>query len=539
MALPLSTGNVWVAHVIAVALSTLALSVTAGVGVMIVNRLVAKLSGDAPVPQTGMLTIAVPLFVNLLLAVVLLQIPKPELFRIPFGKGFGLAAVAGLVALMGLTVGLATVPLFWSLPPLGIAVALALRSYRGLPPAYSLVPLKPDSVSPTQDAATDRTDWMAMPKAGRRVRWTLLLQLYRVLTSGGGSRGGSVGKPIVIPLALPVLFLWGTLLAALSSGEMEMSLSYIVFTVFFLLSLLPGSMASLHVVDSLPVSRRTLFTLLSLPPLVAMVAGYGAGSLRGAAKSEANPPIRYQRAAASRYFPPWPTEKNTLRVSAEYCEIVWDGILPSLESPWGESHGPPAVPLHAGGRALLYSPFGTPEDASPEFVAWQLSRAIESVYGESVPTEEVLHRYLAPDPEGGIRLIDGGRLLQESLAGVEAPHAVLVFPVVCTPVTLIYLLCVAIYLQAFRATRSDKFRMGVWRALIFGLIALLVAQLIEPWAPIDFLKVLIRHAAAHLPGGQLAIWAVCFALFLGTYRLAQNRFLLIEVPLPRANSSAQ
>jgi len=541
MALPLPTRNVWATHLIAVAFSALVLSVAAGVGIMIVDRLTAQLSGDTPVPQAGMVTIAAPLFVNLLLAVALLQSSKPELFRIPFGKGFGLAAVAGLAALVGLTVGLAGLPLFWSLPPLGIAVALALRSYRGLPRAYSLVPLEPESVTLTHGAATDRTDWIAMPKrGGHRFRWALLLQVYRMLTSGEqeGPWVAFAGKPIATLLAFPVLFVWGALLAGYF-GEEKMSPFYIVFTVFFLLTLLPGSMSGLHRVDSLPVSRRTLFTLLSLPPLVALVAGYSAGSFGVAVKAEANPPIRYQRAAASRYFPPWPTEKNTLRVSTEYCEIAWDGNLPSLESPWGEAHEPPAVPLHAGGRALLYSPFGTPEDASPEFVAWQLSRAIEAVYGESVPPEEVLDRYLEPDPGGGVRLIDGGRPLQASLASVDIPEAVRVLPVVSTSIALVYLLCFAIYLQAFRATRSDKFRVGVFRALLAVLILLLAAQLIEPWAPIDFLKLLIRHAAAHLPGGELAIWAVCFALFLGTYRLAQSRFLLIEVPLPRVKSPAE
>ena len=65
-----------------------------------------------------------------------------------------------------------------------------------------------------------------------------------------------------------------------------------------------------------------------------------------------------------------------------------------VTAPWGEDHIAQSVPVLKGLPGYLWKPFTTPLEASPEFVAWQISRAVQVVHGLDISPEEIQERYL-------------------------------------------------------------------------------------------------------------------------------------------------
>ena len=190
---------------------------------------------------------------------------------------------------------------------------------------------------------------------------------------------------------------------------------------------------------------------------------------------------------------------------------------------------------------MAYSPFSASAENSADFVAWQISRAVEAVYGRSIPYEEIRERYLETTPGGGASLRDpGGLTLLEDYPELHSGGEGPVFPVVLTLTGLLFLALGAIYFRAFRASVSDGARKGAFFAVL-GLALVIhiapfvafISGFVEDWVLLGQAEAGILWLGRTVPGGDFGVGILCGLIFAAGYRLAQGAFERIEAPLPR------
>jgi hypothetical protein len=553
MALPVPARELWLSHMLAVVIAGGIVAVAAAAVVTLRDSMIGRLPGSPPVPEPGVLHVLLPLAGVWLLAVAMLQSPWPKLYRIPVTTiGVLLASVGASVAL-GLIVLLASVSSIWSLIPLALAILVILHGYRNVPAAFVLVQLEPERGDSRPSSKAERRDAPAeswdethreAPSTGFRAAWSRQLVVLRIFSTGElrGLYRLPAGNLIMTLFATPLIALWGFFMAGGVFSDDYLWNSSIILTAYLLLAFIVGPTQRLHLLDPLPISRRRIFASLVLPILATLTIGVVVGRSVLVAREGSHRLVEFQR-EDSHYFPPWTTKVDTLRIPFEFCAISGDGDVPQIESPWGESHDPWKVALFGSSGAVLYSPFSPRGEASPEFIALQISRAIEAIYGESVPYEEILERYLEIDDAGAAHLKAQGRPLQRGVDGLVAPPRIHIDPLLLSLSATIYLLAASVYFRAFRAQLSDAFRKGVWIGLLVTMLGLHVLQfvftaadLMEPRAPTALLEILVRQNVGAGLGAATVVWSIALLMFFAAYGFALRQFQRIEVPLAPAKA---
>jgi hypothetical protein len=329
-----------------------------------------------------------------------------------------------------------------------------------------------------------------------------------------------------------VLFLFpcGVLLAGLSrvdSGLYDARFLLVPLTVYMLLASVGLPMRNLYRLDTLPLSRRRLLAHILLPGLVLVSIGYGAGKL-WELMGEPKERLSYLEARDAHFY---------LYVPAWALEVGWNSHVPDTTSPWGETHEAWSAPLWNGALPLLYSPCHTPPGSSIDFVALQISRAVERIYGEVIPSEEIRSRYLELDADGRVVLRGESLSLQRDYPHLSELGRGPQFPVMLMLVGLPWMLIVTVYMWSFRATISD----GKRKAFLIVLMMLVLAVYLVQYGLFfagstrgrlftGFIEILIRDASQSFPGAGVAIWIACVALLYAGFKIAERRFHRIEIP---------
>ena len=547
LTLPISASRLNAAHLGGVLLSgSIVLAVASGV-VLFHDWALGFIPGKVS-PQPGVGDMFVFAVIALILTAAGLLGAQPSVYRTPSGNGRAFFVTTYLFGGLGLILVLSFLPLAVSLLPLAVAAVLIARSFRGLPSALTLVPLpgvegaEPageerwkdlERPTPASDSGTQRAGFPSLH---------LNLTLYKILALGIAPVQ-LLRVPINV-IAIPFLIGMGLILSGFPY-DTPIRLTNVTLAAYMLLAFLAAPMAQMHLLDPLPISRRRIFALLVLPGLLAVAAGYGAGRI-GAATSEERPSIQYTSQITRGQAPPYRSSFPTLRVPYTEFRTAWNGEVPPIESPWGESHEAWRIPLYSGSRAMVYLPFSTPEGSSVDFVALQISRAVEAVYGRTIPYEEIRERYLETSPEGVVSLRNpsGLTLLEdypELSVGGEGP----LFPVAILITGLLYLGIGSLYLRTYRASISEGKRKAAFFAVLGGTLVLhitpfiaFISGFVEDWVVLGQAEAGLLWLARTLPGGEAAVWVLCAAILYAGYRLAQGAFERIEVPLPRPKQVA-
>ncbi len=264
LALPLPARRLWLAHVAAAALGGLVL-----LGSSLVLLSLRGWADGWPVYASTLAGIRlIPLLMaGHSLAVVALASQRPQLFELPAGDGWAFRTLV-LVAILPLLLGLAAQPPEWALVLFAAAAMLGWRTWRKLPPALALLPSEPaDPVlvantrggpgSPAPAAATPGDEAVLTPAGFRRL-------LLPASTYGSWAFVGFMGMLIGGRVQLAVWFQDGRWV----QGPLAL---------FFLGCFTGVWISRLPSLDPLPIGRRRLFALLFLPPLAALLLGYGVG----------------------------------------------------------------------------------------------------------------------------------------------------------------------------------------------------------------------------------------------------------------------
>jgi len=511
VSLPIAARSLWLSHVVAVVIGG---AVVIGLSLLAV-ALHEWLLDERTTLETGLPTLTALLAAGLLLATLLLQAPSPSLRRIPVTRGFVLWAILVLAGVPVVLIFAARAGLAGVAVPLIIAGAVGVWLYRSVPPTFALVPLEPSAGGNTVVGdSSDRGSDDARPR------------MVLPLTVLGGVSGG-LKEVATVPFAIAFAMVLGGGLAAIdrSGGLRELRFMYIPMMTYMLIAFVGPRLMLLHHLDALPIRRRTICAALLLPYLLLVLVGYAAGAFVG---SGAEKRVEYvNMEVAEGDF--WVTAP--LRV----YDVAWDGEPRAIESPWGESH--PAKPRKLVGvsRAAAYSPYDAPPGSSKRFVALQISRAAEEVYGVAIPPGEIAERYLVAREDGTIAPSEGRLTLRADYPALRARSGPL-FPALLMLAAAPWLLVTAGFFRAYRGGVGEWVRhaifwgtMGVLLLFWIGLTIATLAGFMRPWVIRGLVEIPVMRLG-ETTAGTVAVWAVSLVVMVGAYLLAEAQFLRMEIP---------
>jgi hypothetical protein len=541
MALPISSRKLWLSHLLAVLVSGVAIfAATAGpiAGVLWVAW---KLSGKWLVTAPGLGGLAFQVCAGLILAVVLLQNPVPATHRLLRTRVRVMLAILVMVSVLALVLVLNGVSPWTALVTLFLAGTSGLYRYRSVPEVFELTEVESAVSEPVEGKAI--TEQWAATGVGKRhdpaafdrhLNWTI----WRCFL---------VGIKLKHSPWLTALFtlFFGVFLSGLDGrwlSDGSLQFMYIPMVAYVLMSFTAHPFSTTYLVDPLPVSRRRILNVLVFPYFLVLAIGYGAGLVtvrmleaEGRPQPEVLNYIHYR--SDGNYY---------LWVPAEALEFARDGEAPRVVSPWGEEHEVRSWPLFRGSRTKVYNQYHTASGCSIEFAAWQISRAVEKIYGETIPPELIAKMYLRERTDGSAALVGENLTIQADFPHLRrAKPGGPVFPALMGCAWTLWMLAIAGYLRAFRPGVSKAKR----RAVVIGILSTLmliwiaeslilpIARLVSMEGYIGLLSTAFNRAGQSV-GATAAVWLISLMVSAAAYLLAVRQFQRAEAPHERKAGAA-
>lgn len=526
LALPLPARELWNASLLGSTLAVVLMLATTLAVVAGIFALAESLEAFDALRAGDLSRVASILLAGALCGVAWRHARHPELAGAPGGWRESLLMLAGLLSLLAPMLLLEHRPLV--LVPLLLALAGGLVAYavRRIPTGYVLSPLATSArAAPGRTAPTAAR---ARPARGPRLAWLVYMMIVRSAPKG----------PALLLLAMPFLLLFGALLSGLLvtlAPDSDLRFAYLPLTVYMALAFVAPVLANLRTVDALPLGRRRLLLLLTLPPLLFVSAGYLGGvfwiGARDVKIGEPHPDLpRIVFVEEERGY--------GLRVPRYMWRMAWDGEAPPAVAPGGESHPAMSIPVIEGATPVIYKPYTTPVGASRDYVAWQISRAARDMYGSRLTAEEIAERYLQTDSDGRVRLKTGSLELPTGDWVVGARHVGPFFPVTMALVTVLLYAGIAFYAPGVRAGVS-KTRRTVRMWILLGVLllwhlapyVLALARWSQPWvleaAGVDLMMKMVRA----VPGGIVGVWIGVLLVGAAAFEVAAIAFRRVESPV--------
>jgi hypothetical protein len=557
LSLPVSARRLWLSHVISLVLGMSAIFAVALFFVGTRSALVGVQPLLGPLLPAAFFRVGSAL----LLAIGLVQLVKPELHEIPMRVSTVVVMIAiGAIDLIVL-IAMSRVHPLVSLVPLTIGVGLLGFVYMSLPASLSIAsrePARGEGASGRRPLTWSEGEggpegaplgWSkAAPVGGRAADARTVAASAEAV---GGVRGvegarlehaGSGRRLVHRTVAGLLMRHWGVVLFG----------PWAIFLGFYLSGAFPDGMSGpiyvavawacmngpfvygagrLSAVDHLPVSRKIFFAYLMIPTFAVIVVGLVLGSLvgRGVFKED------------------WLWDRF-LRIDGrperavphDFLEVAWNGDPPPVTSPWGEEHEPWRRSVFGQSDVVVYRPYDTPPDASPEFVAHQIARALHAMYGSEFPVESVERRYVRGAADCGCTHWSGWHHLVGDYERSPA-NAGALLPLMCAVVGVPWFLFVRLALWASHGAVSKTRRIlpavalgGAVALFTVGIILVgATSDLVSSWVVTAFAWILLRSAAQAVPGGTPALWLLCVGALAASYLFAQSQFLRSEAPLKR------
>jgi hypothetical protein len=519
LALPLSGSRLWLCHVVAVTLAGLAILTVAGAVLAVHAWLLVRIPGDL-LSELNTWALALQLVAVLVLTVALLEGRRLDQQILRLERSQALWMVLGVPGSLVLVVVLSLLSPVWALLPVALGVMLMVLAYRSAPSCLSL---SASSSGDEDPGVGERQGW--------RTRGGFLLILRIAYYSP------KVGQATLL-ITVPFLALMGAVLGgALGAlvGEDMFAYLYMPLIAMMLVSFVAPLLEMLAPLDPLPVSRRRIFALLTLPSVGVVALSYGLGLAvpeRGQVPREL---VHYRESEKEGHF--------YLYVPIGGDEITRAGEAPKTKAPWGEAHEAWKSRLFRGSPLMIYNPYHTPKGSSLEYVAWQISRAVEKVYGRAIPPDQIASRYLMVRDDGSVGLKTETLSLRADNANLEPLSPGPRFPVTMALTVVPFYLGLAVILRFLRSGHGENKRKGILFAFVGLAVAVIVLQVVgmiggfaAPWALQALVEIPTRKlGASHL--GVMATWIVSLALVAGSYLLAERLFNRAELPAKASQST--
>lgn len=515
LALPISARQLWLVHV-----GTLILCATALAAGFVVLVGTSALPRQGPPPAFRDLAgLALALESGLVLATVLLESPRLPLARIAISARRVAEIAAVLLGVLVLLVAITPAGPAGALVPAVPAAILGVLAWRRVPGAFAIAPREPGAAV-AAGAPFARED--APARGTLRAGTAVWFQVFRSLTAGPK-------EMFVYPFIVFLGFFLGDVfeVSKIGAETRDLRFVYIPLATYMLFSFVPPRLARLHGLDPLPVSRRLIFAGLVLPSALVFAASYAAGAFLASTYGE---PVEYVDFSKNEGDETW-----SVSIPLRAWEISWDGSVPDVRAPWGESHPAERIPLSRGGRAVAWNPYGTPAGSSSRFVALQISRGAAAVYGAAIPPGEI-EPALETRSDGAV--VGRGPTLGLRTRNPDlSPRTDPLFPVMMALVGVPWLLLMAGLHRTYRPGVTERVRVGVFWAVVAAFVltmlieaAGLVTGLARPWVVRAFVEIPTWKLGGSALG-SFAVWLAAALLSYGAYRTAEAQFLRSEIPV--------
>ncbi len=565
LTLPIPTRELWRRHWLGTLLG--ALLVLAAVLAMLAVHvwLLARL-GRGTALELPILALVGPLLAATVLATALIDGIEPGLWKPRTAPHYWPRTLVRLAAVLVLLLASSRWPLFAVSVCIALSIVVVQRQRKRLPAAYRLVPTRALDTR-TGDARSPAANAAALVAARTRPvsRWQVWHLVFSVLHT----------TPPWKRFAPWLLYVFVALMGFLLSGgpnrwidAAELRFLYLPFGSYMLLAGFGLLTYHLFRLDPLPIPRRTLFAASTVPGLVIFCLGYGAGLLTVVTDPHASPSVTFRYLAPRVKTPVRSASDEELvdhhamvwvEVDPGFMGVALSGEVPTLTSPWGESHPAWSDQLLRGLPIRVYSPYNTADEASADFEAWLASRAVETTFGRSLPYREIRDRYLVVDGDRVTGLQgpqidtesgtapgqerDLGRDLLTDHPDVEAPRSGPETPIYLVIALVPWLLLTAFIVRSFRASHSNRYiRWMYWIALglLMGVLLLQVLLGVFGLFSLDAARTILAVSIQRL-GTTPLLWASTWLLGLGliaaAYRLALTAFERAEIPARPINCS--
>jgi hypothetical protein len=230
-------------------------------------------------------------------------------------------------------------------------------------------------------------------------------------------------------------------------------------------------------------------------------------------------------------------QDGQIRVPFEAWEIAWDGRPPEVKAPWGESYTPEGrCFFKSGSEACAYNPFEIAKDtSSPEFVVYQIDRAVERVHGTdpAAPkmSDAVLDSSFVKQFEGKKYTV-AGSLYRDS--GLRSRTQA----VVLTGWEILFALLVGVWWRRF-GPGADMNRTR-WFAILFFTMPYVILFTLEildargvvsTRAALAFTMIGLRSIAQAIPLGTGMLWAIPAFVGLASLWYVRRCYVKAEAPL--------
>lgn len=515
LVLPLPARRLWIGHVLAVLLGGAIVSL-GPLGMLALWNLKVGVFAR-PGFRMSPIELVAWVLAGLTLAVILLEVPRPRLARTPARRGWRWWTLLVALGVPFLVTGLGRLGPAWLLAAPIAAGLVGAAIYDALPGGFTIIAREAVAVAPPGRQAGAGDAW-APPVGGRMAGLLLVL------------RSISIGHKdwLITPFIAGLGFLTGGGLGWWGVGrDLDMRFMYLPMIFYLFLAGIPLRMMWIHRLDPLPIPRRTLLGALALPTVLVFLGGYAIG-LFGTG---------WQRAHGNPVTAAVGQDRVAVMVPPGMLRIAWGGTPPTITAPWGESHAITGVPLVSGARPVAYSPYQTPRESSPDFVAWQASRALSDAYGTHVSWREVRDRYVTVRSDGTPGIAQGGLDFHRDHPELVARGAGPLLPLVLIIALVPFLLVFAGFVSTFRARFTERQRMVLYWVLVGGTLALWMLPFILKLAGLAWEGLATGAPAAmlvdwaHASGARTAaLWVMALLSVAASWALAERQFGRMEVP---------
>lgn len=514
MALPLGTKDLWLSHMLALVGSALAI-----LGIASIVITVGSYLQGSPGIDAGIRALIINVGAFTLLALMLVQSLVPMMNKIEI-DGPAIAYIACVyVGLLFLLPIASSQSAYWVVLPLAAAIALGVRIYNSLPSAFDLVAGKAEARR-SGEAVGDSSQATHARAAGTRRAEPTRMSIHRLVVR-------TLINPALTPIICLVLFIFGYRNAGYTSGGTS-NLVFAYWAVVAMSGLVVTSVNKLHLLDALPVPRKTIFAYLVLPGLLVGFAGYAIGTLAGKGRVSGSSLVEYEE----RYY----DNKLDVRIPFEFWELSRSGRPAPLEPCCDQPNGAWSVSLFRGTNLVLYNPYHAPADSSPDFVAHQFSRAVEAVYGRTIPISDLRERYFHDRPGGGTAVAVEHFDLTRDFPGLEAIGWSRSLAATMLVLGVLWL----VYLSAVMRGGYSRIRIGHVVLTIFG-VAYLFSLIwtssrgyTQEWKLSAAAGIMVRKAAEALPGSTLSLWIFTVMAVVVCFLIARAQFGKMEIPVERS-----
>jgi hypothetical protein len=311
-------------------------------------------------------------------------------------------------------------------------------------------------------------------------------------------------------------------------GEPNLRFLNFVLVVYVLFAMSVHYILKLGKVDSLPISRRFILSWLVVPLVLSLSLGYGLGRGLIATTLPTVNPMAYDSPDCE------DCSTKGLSVDPEYFSFSFSREIPLIEAPWGETCTPRSEQVMGGLPWQIWKPFTTSEQSSPEFVAWQISRAARKIYGIDLDQNEIRSTYLEARENGQVYLLKELDLVRD-YPGTRALHGGPVFPIITGLQVFLFLLVQGLVFRwciGHTSRKSVQVRFWSVMVLLVGIhisgLAMLYGSLSEDWIITGVILGQIRLLGQWGLSGHIVVWVGMLMMVAGAWRFALSGFSALD-----------